>query len=680
MRVMREAMAADLETHGRPPFPPVGTGGARPRAQRGTGPSPSAERQEPGGAPPRSGRSRWTGRRALVAAALVLFLLVTADVLLSGPLRAFDSRFAFGPWHDADPLLDRLSRTVLRLGQRAWVSPVLLGVAGVLALRRRRWRPLVVAGLGLLVLNVVAGALKLGLGRSNPYSGSDQLFVGGTEYPGGHASNTVLTWGLLCWVLARYSRVRVRRWPAVSVVALITLLVVAAGLYLDWHWFSDQVGGVLLGAVLLGVIAEVDERAPAGVGLRSLPAVLLGRRPAQPSGSRPSAAPASASAEPGHGFPALVPPATRLPQSAQSTQSSQSTQSTQSTRPAAPAACSEGHPPHAHRPARVVAVVVTHRRRDLLRACLAAVEGQTRRPDVVVVVDNASDDGTAEQVRAEHPAADLLVLTRNTGGAGGFAAGLAHALDRHAPDLLWLLDDDCVPHPTALARLLDVAGSDLAPALVASRVVWTDGRDHPMNTPRPRPLPRPGERARAAAHLCVPIRSASFVSVLVDAGALRAEGLPVADYFLWNDDFELTLRLLRRRTGVLCPGSVVEHRTRVFGGPESDPGERFVHEVRNKLWLLRLSPGLSAPERVLYAGATGRHWLRTIARSPRRGVLLRGLAHGLAAGLRDRPRPNAEVLAGLGVDLPADPKARGGLGPAEEAGAPAPDPLGGSTR
>ncbi|MGN6332338.1 MAG: glycosyltransferase [Motilibacteraceae bacterium] len=552
-----------------------------------------------------------------MAVALVLFLLVTADVLLSGPLRAFDSRFAFDSWHDADPTLDRLSRALLRLGQRAWVSPVLLGVAAVLALRRRAWRPLAVAGLGLLVLNVVAGALKLGLGRSNPYSGSDQLFVGGTEYPGGHASNTVLTWGLLCWVLARYSRVRVRRLPAAAAVVVLTVLVTAAGLYLDWHWFSDQVGGVLLGAVLLGVIAEVDERAPAGVGLRSRRAVRGRRRAAQPSAtvaspSRPSPVPSSSAVRP----ESAAPP-----------------------------------------PARVVAVVVTHRRPELLRACLAAVEAQTRRPDVVVVVDNASADGTAEQVRAEHPSADLLVLARNTGGAGGFTAGLAHALAHHSPDLLWLLDDDCVPRPTALARLLDVATSDLSPALVASKVVWTDGRDHPMNTPRPRPLPRPGERARAAAHLCVPIRSASFVSVLVDADALRAAGLPVADYFLWNDDFELTLRLLRTRTGVLCPGSVVEHRTRAFAGPETDPGERFVHEVRNKLWLLRLSSGLSAPERVLYAGATARHWLRTIVRSSRRGVLLRGLAHGLVQGLRERPRPNAEVLAGLGLDLPPDPAA-----------------------
>ncbi|MDY6214363.1 MAG: hypothetical protein SPH79_07730, partial [Schaalia hyovaginalis] len=43
------------------------------------------------------------------------------------------------------------------------------------------------------------------------------------------------------------------------------------------------------------------------------------------------------------------------------------------------------------------------------------------------------------------------------------------------------------------------------------------------------------------------IRTASFVAVLIDARAIREEGLPVADYFLWNDDFEYTARLLRTR-------------------------------------------------------------------------------------------------------------------------------------
>ena len=77
---------------------------------------------------------------------------------------------------------------------------------------------------------------------------------------------------------------------------------------------------------------------------------------------------------------------------------------------------------------RMVAVVVTYNRRDLLLEALAAVSAQTRAPDAVIVVDNASSDGTAAAVRAKFPAVHLAELSRNSGGAGGFAYGMAQAL------------------------------------------------------------------------------------------------------------------------------------------------------------------------------------------------------------------------------------------------------------
>jgi rhamnopyranosyl-N-acetylglucosaminyl-diphospho-decaprenol beta-1,3/1,4-galactofuranosyltransferase len=297
----------------------------------------------------------------------------------------------------------------------------------------------------------------------------------------------------------------------------------------------------------------------------------------------------------------------------------------------------------------VAAVVVTYNRIELLAEALTALGAQTRRPDRIVVVDNASGDGTAEMVRARFPDADLLELPRNTGGAGGFAAGIAHALKGEA-DWLWLMDDDTVPEPGALAALLAAAGPDAdAPVLVGSRVVWTDGRDHPMNTPRRKPRASAAETERAAAVNGYPVRSASFVSVLVDAGRVRERGLPVADYFLWNDDFEFTMRLLRGRRGLVCRDSVVVHKTRTFGSTDADPGERFYYEVRNKVWLFTRSRGLSPAERLVYGGSTLRRWARTFAGSRDRATLRRCLARGLAEGLRSRPRPTADLLADLGV-------------------------------
>jgi GT2 family glycosyltransferase len=303
--------------------------------------------------------------------------------------------------------------------------------------------------------------------------------------------------------------------------------------------------------------------------------------------------------------------------------------------------------------ARVVAVVVTWNRRDLLVESLAALAAQTHAPLEVVVVDNASTDGTAALLARDHADLHVVGLTVNTGGAGGFAAGIERALTRD-PDLVWLLDDDTVPTPTAAEKLVAAwstypsTGSGQRPAVLASRVVWTDGRDHPMNTPRPKPFASSRERAAAAQVGCVPVRSASFVSIMCDVAVVRERGLPVADYFLWNDDFEYTTRLIRGRAALSVPASVVVHKTKVFGSTDADPGERFFYEVRNKVWLFTRGTGLTPAEKLLYGGATVRRWGRTFARSADRRTLVRGLGRGLRAGLTSRPRPNGAVLAAAG--------------------------------
>jgi rhamnopyranosyl-N-acetylglucosaminyl-diphospho-decaprenol beta-1,3/1,4-galactofuranosyltransferase len=300
----------------------------------------------------------------------------------------------------------------------------------------------------------------------------------------------------------------------------------------------------------------------------------------------------------------------------------------------------------------VIAVVVTYNRRQLLLESLAAVHAQSQAPDAVIVVDNASTDETAAAVRRHYPAATLARLARNTGGAGGFACGMALALADGA-DLVWLMDDDTVPERHALRALLEARGRHPGrpPAVVASRVIWTDGRAHPMNTPRAKPFAGQAERAAAAATGCVPIRSASFVSILIDAGLSRERGLPQADYFLWNDDFEYTTRLLRGQAGLLCPASVVVHKTAAFGSTDADPGPRFFYEVRNKIWTLR-TRSLAPAERVLYGGSTLRRWARTFAKSRGRRALGSALVKGVAAGVRTSPRPTEEVLASAGLTVP----------------------------
>ena len=332
----------------------------------------------------------------------------------------------------------------------------------------------------------------------------------------------------------------------------------------------------------------------------------------------------------------------------------------------------------------VVAVVVAYNRQELLRRCLDGLAGQTAPLAGTVVVDNASTDASA-RVAAGHPlGAHVVSLPVNTGGAGGFAAGIARALTRFPQaEWIWLMDDDTIPTATALEALVGAAVAyPGSPALLASRAVWADGTEHPMNRPRTRPgLPALLHRHAALAG-ARQIRTASFVSILIDARAVREVGLPRASYFLWNDDFEYTSRILRGRIGLYVPASVVHHLTRALGSSDADPGERFRFEVRNKIWTFRDCEGLGPIERAAYEAATARRWLRAAASSADRATLWRAGREGLREGLA-RPADNMTIFLGTPVqdDVAAvEAAARASAGPTSPSpGPPSPataDPAG----
>lgn len=288
-------------------------------------------------------------------------------------------------------------------------------------------------------------------------------------------------------------------------------------------------------------------------------------------------------------------------------------------------------------------MIVTRNRRALLAECLDAIAGQTRPPDYVLVVDNASDDGTAEMLREQHPEVEVLSLATNQGGAGGFHDGLRAAHSRGS-DWVWLMDDDTIPTPGCLAALLDGAErvNGGAPALLASKVVWSDGRPHPGNWPG-------FERNDTAAVVAgselglMPLRVSTFVSLLISRAALDAHGLPLRRYFVWSDDLEYTARILRDSPGYLVPESVAVHKTErrdhtcVTAAPE-----RFYFHVRNTLYMLRgpawrPSEKLSLVYVLLHSTLA---YLRFNRLSPRViPIILRGLRDGLKPGAPTPLRP-----------------------------------------
>jgi len=237
----------------------------------------------------------------------------------------------------------------------------------------------------------------------------------------------------------------------------------------------------------------------------------------------------------------------------------------------------------------VCAVVVTYNRRDLLEDCLAALQAQSSTVDHVLVVDNASTDGTPDLVRERYPDVELLEMTANEGGAGGFHEGMKAGTEQ-GWDWLWLMDDDTIPTPDALERLLgalDKLDGLPEPMMLGSKAVWTDGNWHPMNFVGARLADYPGFLEASTKGL-ISVRTVTFVSLLVRSDAVRRYGLPHKHYFIWSDDIEWTARVLMHERGYLVADSVVEHRTKTaHTAPET--GEKFYYAIRNGLFLLRSS-------------------------------------------------------------------------------------------
>ena len=104
----------------------------------------------------------------------------------------------------------------------------------------------------------------------------------------------------------------------------------------------------------------------------------------------------------------------------------------------------------------VAMVVASLNRRDLLRINLVQSQAQTRPIDEIIVVNNGSDDGTAEMLRDEFPTVTVVEFEKNIGNVSGITAGMERAFE-NGHDWIWVTDDDASPKVEALEKLLEAA-------------------------------------------------------------------------------------------------------------------------------------------------------------------------------------------------------------------------------
>ena len=191
------------------------------------------------------------------------FLVVTQQVISNGPLIRLDSDIAIAKRYDFGKLVDFILRKVDNLGLRGLTATILLLAALFISRQFKSWRPLNLAILSLLALNLVVGVAKLAIGRTKPKLNVDLIHAGGLSYPSGHAANALLSWGLLAYLIYRYTHREGYHGRFLSgAVGVVTLSVCAVSLFRSTHWLSDLLGGLFIGGALLVLIIAVDRYFP----------------------------------------------------------------------------------------------------------------------------------------------------------------------------------------------------------------------------------------------------------------------------------------------------------------------------------------------------------------------------------------------------------------------------------
>lgn len=309
---------------------------------------------------------------------------------------------------------------------------------------------------------------------------------------------------------------------------------------------------------------------------------------------------------------------------------------------------------------------------DCLTALFASVDVRLR----VVVVDNASDDATAEMVRqwvrertealtfAEaavgelgRAKADLTLLRAPVNGGFAYATnrGLESLLADPAIDLFWVLNPDCQPFPDAAAKFA-AAGADGAFSLMGGRTLYLA---------RPDLVQTDGGRVSLTTGVCSSVNSgrpagesrvpsAGEIDYITGASCvasrrfLETVGLMREDYFLYYEEVDWALR-----RGALplrqVPEAVVLH----YGGATIGSGSfdtspsPFSHyfNYRNRVRFMRRFAPASMPATYVYAVAKALQLLLSGARDEARAVIAGTFSRPPPAEVRDKVDPAARPIA-----------------------------------
>lgn len=304
---------------------------------------------------------------------------------------------------------------------------------------------------------------------------------------------------------------------------------------------------------------------------------------------------------------------------------------------------------------KVCAVVVTYNRKTLLEECLRALQAQTRPLDEIIVIDNASSDGTENFVKTQFDGITYMKLAENVGGAGGFHEGMKLAYEK-GHDWIWVMDDDAIPMPDALERLTICPAIMHEDVYALASTVLREDRSIFLIHRRTFNAENLEQKAVTADKYNLDyfeIDTASFVALLISQRAIKDVGLPLKDLFIYYDDTEYSLRIRQKGTIVTVSNSKVIH-PQAWGdsggaAQRQQPLDwRVYYSLRNQIYMLRKygRPSLSTTivyyRRLFVTTALGIAGTLLFRQSKVRSI--KTLVYGMLDGLRAKLGRNIDFI------------------------------------
>jgi rhamnopyranosyl-N-acetylglucosaminyl-diphospho-decaprenol beta-1,3/1,4-galactofuranosyltransferase len=291
----------------------------------------------------------------------------------------------------------------------------------------------------------------------------------------------------------------------------------------------------------------------------------------------------------------------------------------------------------------VAATVVTFNRKAQLEECLEALLAQTTSLDEIIVVDNASIDGTDLMITSKFPQVTYFRLKENIGGAGGYHEGIKLAYEKGF-DWIWLMDDDAIPAIDALEQLIrsDLFQQDDV-CVLTSALLYPDGRiwtfyRRIFNSKKIDEIPVGIEYYNRE---YFEVDAASFMGMLVSRYVIKLIGFPEKDFFIDYDDLEYCFRIrdIKGRIFTIPKSKIIHNDLKVIDPNFRDNylSWRYYYQNRNKLYTYRkyLDLGIKYYVKLFFGTVVTQAWvlLRT---HERRLASSRILWFSLMDGLRGK--------------------------------------------